>query len=503
MQYTSSKKDWFKDRGYLHLTNRITKKDKAKVSNYVSNRDKVIKHKFSPFILKQTNTRRYKYSDNLGRRSHKKVDDRGQIIANSKMRPIMYSTHIDSHIYSYYSHKIIQSKYEKCLKIDNVLDESITAYRQIKSDDNLRFKYNVDFAKEVFNEIKERKNCAVLAFDIENFFPSLNHLLLKNVWSSILGTKSLPKDHYAIFKSITNYSYFYYDDLRAKPKGHLDEKKIGQLRNKGKFQLFENYEDFSVAEIQVYKNQKKRNGIISGIPQGLPISAMLANLYMLPFDKNIVEKLVKFKECYYRRYSDDLVIICKNEDIEQAEKIVLEEIKKIKLTISVDKTEKFRFKTVNNKLECFKIKNAQLIPNSYLQYLGFDFYGYKTLIKSANVSRFYREMKESISIKAKRIQSVQRKGLTENAIIFKRKIYRLYSFKGIQSRKLPASKIIYGRGKLIKKEYLKKYRGNFIKYAYRASDIMEAPEIRRQLRRHMIILKKYMAKFEFDNWNCK
>jgi|TARA_R100000479_G_scaffold51000_2_gene23983 hypothetical protein len=500
MQNSSlNNKDWFKDRGYLHLTNRINKRDKKKVYKYVSNSEKVSKHRFSPFILKQTNNRRYKFSEDLKRRSHKKVNDKGQITSNIKVRPIMYSTHIDSHIYSYYSHKVIQPKYEAYLKRDDLLDASITAYRQILSDDGVRYKYNVDFAKDVFEEIKKRKDCGVLAFDIKNFFPSLNHRQLKNIWSRVLGTKSLPRDHYAIFKSITNYSYFFYDDLRQRRKGHLDEKKIAKLRNKGKFQFFEDYQDFKDSKIQVYKNQKKRDGIISGIPQGLPISAMLANLYMLPFDENIVNKLVKQRDCFYRRYSDDLVIVCKTKDIDAVEEIVLEEIKKIKLTISSSKTEKFKFSTINCKLTCSKILNKKLIPNSYLQYLGFDFYGDKTLIKSANVSRFYREMKEGIAMKAKRIKSVQQKYLTDEAIIYKRKIYRLYSFRGIKSRKIPANKIIYKKGKLVKKEFSRKYRGNFIKYAYRASEIMEAPEIKRQLRRHMIVLKKYMSQYEFDN----
>ncbi|MGJ8592836.1 MAG: reverse transcriptase domain-containing protein [Aquaticitalea sp.] len=498
---TLNKKDWFKDRGYLHLTNQIKKGDKENVYRYVSNSEKVLKHKFTPFILKETKNRRYRFSEDLKKRSHKAVDDKGQFIANTKLRPIMYATHIDSHIYSYYSHKIIQPKYETLLKSDAVLDKCVTAYRQIISDDGVRFKYNVDFAKEVFEEIKHRKECAVLAFDIKNFFPSLNHNQLKKIWSDVLGTKSLPKDHYAVFKSITNFSYFYYDDLRQRRKGHLDEKKIAHLKNKGKFQFFENYQDFKESEIQVYKNQKKKDGIISGIPQGLPISAMLANLYMLPFDKNIVEKLVKSKNCYYRRYSDDLVVVCDMADLAEVEKVVNEEMNMIKLTISKDKTEKYRFQTVNNHLKCFKIKNGQLISESYLQYLGFDFYGYKTLIKSANVSRFYREMKESIAMKDKRVETIQKKLLTSEAIIYKRKIYRLYSFKGVKSRELPASKMIYQRGKLIKKEFTRKYRGNFLKYAYRASDIMEASEIRTQLRRHMIILKKYMNQFGFDNLN--
>lgn len=499
MQQKTKDKDWFKDRGYLHLTNRISLEKKKSILAYVSKVQNIIQHRFSPFILKQSKSRRYKFSEDFKRKSHKAVNDRGEIFSNAKVRPIMYATHIDSNIYSYYSHKIIQPRYEAYLKRNPVLDSCITAYRQIKSEDGVRFKYNVDFAKDVFDEIKLRGDCAVLAFDIKNFFPSLNHQQLKKIWSIILGTKSLPKDHYALFKSVTNYSYFIYDDLRQGPKGNLNEKKIARLKNKNKFQLFEDYSDFKESQIQVYKNQKKHEGTISGIPQGLPISAMLANIYMLPFDENLVQKLVGPKACFYRRYSDDLIIICKPNDIDEVEKVTLNEIKKIKLSISPAKTEKFRFKNENGRLECFKIKNEQLVPNSYLQYLGFDFYGYRTLIKAANISRFYREMKESIAMKSKRIKAVQQKTLTDEAIIFKRKIFRLYSFRGIKSRKLPACKITYKNGKLVKEEFERKYRGNFVKYAYRASDIMEAPEIKRQLRRHMIILKKYMKQLNLDN----
>ena len=496
----SNSKDWFKDRGYLHLTGRTNISYKTKVKSYVSNPKKVKKHCFSPLILRRVKGRRYKFSEPLGMRSHKSVDDKGNIICNAKMRSIMYATHIDSHIYSYYTHMVIQPKYEAYLKKHSVLNSSITAYRQIQSDDeSLRYKYNVDFAKEVFDEIKKRQDCCVLAFDIKDFFPSLNHHLLKSIWSKIIGKKTLPKDHYAVYKSITNFSYFFYDDLRLRYKGHLNEKKIAKLKNEGKFQLFNGFLDFKESEIQVYKNQKKREGVIAGIPQGLPISALLANIYMLPFDENIVKKLVEPRNCYYRRYSDDLVVICKTEEVEVVENVISEEINKIKLTISPTKTEKFRFKNISNRLECFEIKNDQLIPNSYLQYLGFDFYGYKTLIKSANISRFYREMKESIAMKNKRIRSVQNKYLTDDAIIYKRKIFRLFSFRGIKSREIPANRMIFNNDRLGKKEFKRKYRGNFIKYAYRASEIMEAPEIKRQLRRHMIILKKYMTHFDLDN----
>jgi hypothetical protein len=493
-------KDWFKDRGYLHLTNKTPPRQRPKLASYFSDSIKVAKHRFSPFILRNTTARRLRFSKELGKKSHKAIDDVGNVVSNAKVRPIEYATHIDSNLMSFYAHKKIRPLYENALKSYKNLDESITAYRRISTDDEIRFKYNVDFAKDVFDEIKRRKDCAVLAFDIKSFFPSINHKLLKTEWCSLLGTKSLPKDHYAIYKAMTNYSYIYYDDLRLGNKGNLDEKKIAKLRNQGKFQFFRDYEDIKESGIQVYKNEHKVNNEPSGIPHGLPLSALMANVYMLPFDKKIIDELVIAKGCFYRRYSDDLVIVCDQSEMEFVENFVMDIVKQIKLKIAPEKTEKFIFKNVDNRIECCKLDSEGLIPNSYLQYLGFDFYGYKTLIKAANLASFYRDMKESIAMKAKRVQQVQEKYLTDQKIIYKRRLYRLYSYKGVKSRQLePCKKLIYENGNLEQIEIPKKYRGNFIKYAYRASDIMEAPEIRRQVRRHMIILKKYMSKFEFDN----
>ena len=411
----------------------------------------------------------------------------------------MYATHIDSHIYSYYSKEIIQPLYEKELCKNEVLNESITAYRQIVNEKEERFKFNVDFAKDVFDEIKRRGNCGVLAFDIKNFFPSLNHKKLKQVWASLLGCKSLPKDHFNIYKSITRFNYFHYDDLRQPKTGNLDEKKIAKLKNEGKFQFFETIEDFLESGIQIYKNQKTADGQLAGIPQGLPISAMLANLYMLPFDQLIVENLVKEKDCFYRRYSDDLVIICDQNIIEDVNEFVLKAIKEINLVIEPNKTEKYLFKSENSQLNCYKISKDELIPNSYLLYLGFEFYGYKTLLKSANISEFYREMKESVKMKRKRINSAKAKYLIDDETFYKRKLYRLFTFRGRATYKrfLPAKRILHNGQKLIVRNEDRRYRGNFIKYAYRAADILEAPEIRRQVRRHNVILKKYIkSKFQ-------
>ena len=501
LKFMTEQKDWFKDRGYPHFTNKTPVSVRNNVLRYVSNPKKVSQHSFSPLIFKEIRQRRYKLSDFNGvkRRSHKKLED-GKTVSNTKIRKILYATHIDAHVYAYYAQKIITPKYEAILKEDKVLDKSVTAYRQIQTEDKLKFKNNVHFAKDVFNEIKNRKNCVSLVLDIENFFPSLNHKKLKLAWAKILGHKTLPKDHYNIFKACTKFSYVKLNDLKTK-NGHFDEKELATLKKEGKNTFFRSIKDLIDSDIIIHKNQQKdKNGNLKGIPQGLPISALLANIYMLEFDKSIISELCKKNNIYYRRYSDDIIIICKKEQIELVESYIKTEIKKSKLDVSLEKTEKTLFKEDNNRLQSFRIKeDNSLKPNVPLNYLGFEFYGYQTLIKSKNLAKFYRGMKQTIKRKHKRVEKIKEKYLLDEAPIFKRKIYRQYSFKGEKSRLLPAKKTHFIDGKAKTEYFDRKYRGNYLRYAYRAADELEAPEIKRQLRNHWKILQETMKKYDFSN----
>ena len=494
-------KDWFKDRGYPHFSNKTPLSVKKDIERYISNGKKVAKHSFYPLILKEIKQRRYKLSDFDGviRRSHKKLDKKGNIISNTKIREILYASHIDAHIYSYYTQKIITPKYEEYLKKNKTLSDSISAYRQIFTDDKSKYKNNVHFAKDIFNEIKERENCVVLAFDIENFFPTLNHKQLKLIWAKVLGNKTLPKDHYNVFKAATRFSYVKLNDLKTKNK-HFDEKELIRLKKEGKHTFFDSIKDLIQSDIIIHKNQKKKNGKLIGIPQGLPISALLANIYMLPFDEAIIENLTVPKNIFYRRYSDDIIVICREDEIDFVEQFVIDQIKKIELVISKEKTEKTLFKKDNEKLQCYKlIKKEELIKDIPLNYLGFEFYGYKTLIKSKNLASFYRDMKDSIKRKSKRVEKIKEFKLQDEAPLFKRKIYRLYSFKGVKSRELDSKRTEYIKTKRITKPFKRKYRGNYIKYIYRASEEMNSPEIKKQIRNHWKILQKALKKYEFSN----
>ncbi|MCD8406124.1 hypothetical protein LNI88_10635 [Tenacibaculum dicentrarchi] len=281
------------------------------------------------------------------------------------------------------------------------------------------------------------------------------------------------------------------NDLKTK-NNHFDEKELAKHRKSGKNTFFENIHGLLDADIIIHKNQKKNknNNESIGIPQGLPISALLANMYMLPFDEAIINELTLKYDVFYRRYSDDIVVLCDENLIDFVQKFIIDEVQKIALTISAEKTEMTLFKIHNNRLQSFKIEDKKgsylsLQENVPLNYLGFEFYGYQTLLKSKNLAQFYREMKQTVKRKHKRVEHLKEKLLLDQAPLFKRKLYRLYSFKGVKSREIGIKK--------------RKFRGNYLRYAYRASDDLNAPEIKRQLRNHWKILQKTIHKYDFSN----
>lgn len=506
------KKDWLKSKGYIHLTNRVNVRDeRGRIHNLVKTPALVSKHAFFPLLNKTIPQRRYKIigydEDHKPIRGHKKLK-RGKVTSTKKNRPINYATHIDAQIYAYYSNEVLKDFYEKVLTDGTDLSDSIIAYRRIEVEGKKTGKNNIHFAKEVFDFIKEKDSCVALAFDIDNFFTTLNHKHLKKAWCSLLGTKSLPPDHYNIFKSITKFSYVKRDDFRLKNKS-FDEKKLAENRAKGVQAFFESplelREAINNGDLAVYKNQfKDKKGNLCGIPQGLAISAMLANIYLLEFDKTINSKISELGGLY-RRYSDDIAIICNQKNRTEIEELVETELKEYKLKMSKGKTEICNFdKDKDGRLRSTGIKKINgsyvEIKNLPFRYLGFEFNGKQVLIKSKNLSKFYRRMKYAVKAKARRIKKINEKGLPGDTPLFKRKLYRSFTNSGRKKRKFLATyyNLEYNsdlrKYEFKKDKRQKKYWGNFIGYAYRASKIMNEPGILRQLRNHRKILNKVIEK---------
>lgn len=248
------------------------------------------------------------------------------------------------------------------------------------------------------------------------------------------------------------------------------------------------------------KEEKNRKGI----PQGLPISATLANLYLLEFDRKVVEEVVQKRNGYYRRYSDDILIVVPVGDEDWANEFITQLILESKVSISTDKNEIFRFtKTLDpfgkSIIKGFLKKNVGLVDTSPLNYLGFDFYGFKTLIGAKNLSKFYRRMKISIKKKTKvatnkfKIEENDKSGIA----VYKRQLYKVYSKLNLNKisstkKRKKLRKNIFGYYNFKSDNFFPPFKGNYLSYIKRAARIMNEPAIENQIRNHKKIFNKVL-----------
>lgn len=534
--------NWIKAKGYLHLTPNINVISRwHEIKSKIENPKFIEKYAFYPLIHSVIKERKYKKIDtkkfegrNNKTRAHKlKSIETGETESTAKNRPLHYASHFDALIYAYYA-SLLQKKYEEKLSSHLGLSECITAYRKIKINANLpddakgNGKSTIHFAKEIFDTITERsqnENIAVLAFDIKSFFSSLNHKRLKKIWEDILNVETLPKHHFNVFKASTKFSYVLLDDLRVKQKrkgkkAGFDEKKLSHIRKvKGFKCFFESNQDFrnhlksGKLKIHKFPFRNKETKDIMGIPQGLPISAILANMYLYYFDLSILENLVNNKGCYYRRYSDDIIVICRVEQINEVKEFVELQMKENIVEISKEKTETFIFKNTEfNKTKEKRLTSIKINSDGTetlecpLTYLGFEFRGYNTLIKSTNIAKFYRRMKSIIRRRARRaILGIQKNPFQQKAIYINqvKKLFKTIPKKKdsenentqlTRSRKIlvPNHKGEFnfeeGRGG-------SKKQSNYFSYLKRASKIMNEKKIEKQLRKSKHILYSSINKF--------
>lgn len=422
------KDSWFKKqneliqkrrpRRYLHFDKPIPSLTK-KIWEEITNEKNIKIHSFFPLLKAPKSSRLYK-KDPITKKK----------IIEWKARPISYASHYDSLVYSWYTNQL-EFFYEQRLK-DAGLNENVIAYRKLG-------KSNIDFALEVFEFIKNSPCSATLSLDIKGFYDNLDFNLIKKAWKNNLNLNDLPEDHYAVFKSITKYSYVRVREI-------MKLKKIASKTNpKSRFILDSKILDSLRANRKIKQNKDR------GIPQGTPISCALSNLYMFDFDKAISEKINSF--CgIYRRYSDDIIIICPNKELlEEVESFAIDTIKNLKLEIQPTKTEKRYFSNSPEKITCLD-ENGK---DSKLQYLGVTLDCNGMSLRHKGYAKFERKMKKAIVKKL--IKSDVKK-----IPFFKRKIYEGYSPMG---------------------------KHNYISYAHDASKKLSSKVIEKQVGFHRIMRK--------------
>ncbi|MCH8487759.1 MAG: hypothetical protein LAT75_12895 [Candidatus Cyclonatronum sp.] len=495
---------WFKIKGYCHIGKPIRIKDFSWVKNYVENKENIARHAFLPFIFKQLKKRKYRpEKDSWGKRSHKRI------AGKPKVRDIYYASHLDAQIYSFYAHKL-KENYQTWLQ-DHKLDSCVTAYRSIPLTSKSK-KNTAHFAKDVFDQIRSfsSDDFRVIAIDISAFFDSLNHRNLKRKWASILCEKSLPPDHYNLFKSLTRISFVneiqifneFKNEIWVQDKqGKLRKKKISRRKylfdnNAVAFCEKKEFHKRILSKGLVHKKTKENFGkpcernIIAGIPQGTPISALLANIYMMDFDLSIM-RYCETIGGVYRRYSDDMIFICKKEDEEALMKHIKTAIEIECLQIQDKKTQRFRFLRDKEKLRCeeWMPKASVWNPNKNLLYLGFDFDGERVLIKDASISNYYRKMKRTV----RRSARFALFGKNSETNIFKRRLYKRFSHLGANRR------MIHIRDKNNPRKWVKTNRydwGNYLSYVFMSSDTIGDVHIKMQTRKFHNKLSELIEKHE-------
>lgn len=352
---------WFKRRGYRHF-------DRPVAENFtqrVLKPDFVQRHSFSPLIHFIKKSKRYK-------------PGLGQTVW--KERPIMFASHRDACILSYYS-SLLNATLEAAYKRDG-LDASVIAYRKLG-------KGNAAFSAEAYRYAVAHAPCKILAFDVTDFFGSLDHKRLKQRLKTILGVDELPPDWYQVFKAVTRYHYVDSAALKAdevigpryKIRAPLPIASIAEVKQRG----------IPIHPSQTWNDRK-------GIPQGTPISATLANLYLYDFDLQMLQ-YAREAGAFYRRYSDDILFICLPEFAERAEERIRELLDQDRLTISEGKTERTLF---DPKTEEGRLRAAQ--------YLGFALSPAGAVLRASSVSRRWRKMRGAVRRTRKAAAAAAAKG---------------------------------------------------------------------------------------------
>jgi len=375
--------DWLKPRHYQHFDRPVNEAFAKKAMNSAV----VSQHAFSPLIHYTKVETRYKKCLKTGIR---------EII--QKERPIKYASHRDACILSYYAHRINQAL-EVQYKVIGISD-NVIAYRKLGQ-------ANYNFAAEAMSFAEENSPVIILAFDITSFFDTLDHGLLKRRLKNLLGVHELTDDWYRVFRSITR---FHYIDLEELKSHQIFGKRInGKTRDR-----IASIEELKTEGIAFHANPELAKGHSRGIPQGTPISAVISNLYMMEFDVAAKAYCDRFG-AFYRRYSDDILVICKPNNASAIKEEIFRLIAAEKLEIAPLKTEETLF------------ERGRVVPRTSkaAQYLGFTFDESGPAIRESSLARQWRKMRRAIKRARKAAFWRTKAGLPGK--VYTKKLYRRFS----------------------------------------------------------------------------
>lgn len=344
-------------------------------------------HKYLPFIRKDNRERKYRNKPHAKDLSHNK---RYPVIKN---RRLMYASHKDACIYSFFNY-MVGTKYENELH-HRGLKDNVTAYRSIPINPNSNHgKSNIEISLEPFQILSQtEKSQAVLIVDIEHFFDNLDHSYLKESWLNITQNDSLPKEEDVLLKTLTEYRFTLRDEVYTALGFKRDERNRWKIPDKVKSEgMLCTPKEFSQYIKKAGLIKKNKSG--RGIPQGSPISGLLANMYMLDFDTTMKQLIEDEFQGVYRRYSDDILVIVPENAVSEIYNNIEQQLYNNKLRLKQGKSDCFLWEPKKQKFANI-VSNIESDSNNIAKqnpvYLGIEYGdGIHANIKSATVARRFR-----------------------------------------------------------------------------------------------------------------
>ena len=351
----------------------------TEIKKLVRNPSKVIGHSFMPLI----------HFEKRWRRAPK-----NGVARSPKIRALRYASRKDAYIYKHYR-ELLAARYEAQLA-KHWLCENILAYRRIPLVGGAN-KSNIEFARDAFQKVKDLGKCTTVAIDISDFFGSISHDRIKQVWCDLLGVKHLPEDHYRVYRSIVNYRYVDRDKAYI-ALGYSEYDKRGKIR----YTVDPESIDMQICSMKDFRELIVGGNIVekhvgdSGIPQGLPISDLIANSYLFDFDV-LMKAYATKRGGVYVRYSDDILFILPGDGrtARGAAHFAADNISRFgsALRINAEKTEIACYTGHAGAQRCYNLKPSdvegrrlRIGSNEGLSYLGFRFDGQSVFFRNSTIA---------------------------------------------------------------------------------------------------------------------
>jgi len=344
---------WFRPRGYPHIDAPVGENFAKQAVDPTF----VARHAFSPLIHYEKIEKRYKRTGEPPDPNRRKI--------TKKKRSIRFASHRDACILAYYSWQLVERLDE--FYTSHGLDEHVIAYRKLG-------KANYDFASEALEFAKAQSPVMIVALDITKFFDTLDHGLMKARLKGLLGVNELPTDWYQVYRAATRYHSIELADLEKHPD-------FGERLKRREPRPIATIAEIKDTGIAISPNPTPGRGI----PQGTPISAALSNLYMIDFDQAVRDLCARIG-AFYRRYSDDILVICGEDQAAHVEAELGRLIAAEKLEISPAKTER----------TLFDMGHPHRRLGKSAQYLGFNLTETGPSIRESSLSKRGRRMRWSI-----------------------------------------------------------------------------------------------------------